>query len=257
LPAPGNKGTDKARGREQEAGVRIKIPHMVIREFGTIEEQEAQWLALASLGTEVRVTPPAPRGPETIECMYDVAMCTPWLLEEIRTAEEEGFDAVTILCMADPALYAAREISNIPVVGVGETSFLLAIALGHRFSIMEPISVGVGMHSQVLLSYGLDRFLASVRVLDLTVEEIWADKKKLRDALIREGRKAIEEDRADVIVPGCGFMSGMAKDIERELGVPVIDPWAAAIRFAEMLVSLGLSHSKRAYMIPPPNRREV
>ena len=46
-------------------------------------------------------------------------------------------------------------------------------------------------------------------------------------------------------------------EIEKELGVPVIDPWAAAIRFAEMLVSLGLSHSKIAYMPPPPKRREV
>jgi allantoin racemase len=237
--------------------MRIKIPHLVIREFGTIKEQEREWLALASRGTEVQVTPPAPKGPETIECLYDVAMCTPWLLEEIRKAEGEGFDAVIVLCMADPALHAAREVSSIPVIGVGETSFLLAIALGHRFSIMEPMKTGVAMHRQVLLSYGLDRFLASVRVLDLTVEEIWADKEKLREALLREGKKAIEEDSADVIVPGCGFMSGMAKEIEKELGVPVIDPWAAAIRFAEMLVGLGLSHSKRAYMTPPPKRREV
>jgi len=60
-----------------------------------------------------------------------------------------------------------------------------------------------------------------------------------------------------VIVMGCGFMSGMAKEIEEELGVPVIDPWAAAIRFAEMLVTLDLSHSKRAYMPPPPKRIEI
>lgn len=237
--------------------MRIKIPHMVIREFGTIEEQEEEWLALASPGTGVRVTPPTPKGPETIECMYDVAMCTPWLLEEIRKAEDEGFDAIIILCMADPALYAAREISNIPVVGVGETSFLLAMALGHKFSIMEPVKEGLALHRQVVLSYGLERFLASVRVLNLTVEEVWADKEKLKEALIREGEKAVEEDGADVIVPGCGFMSGMAKDVEKELRVPVIDPWAAAIRFAEMLVNLGLCHSKKAYMTPPPKRREV
>jgi len=56
---------------------------MVIRQFGAVEEQEEEWLAVASPGTEIFVTPAAAKGPETIECLYDVAMCTPWLLEEI------------------------------------------------------------------------------------------------------------------------------------------------------------------------------
>jgi len=63
--------------------MRIKIPDMVIRQFGAVEEQEEEWLAVASPGTEIFVTPAAAKGPETIECLYDVAMCTPWLLEEI------------------------------------------------------------------------------------------------------------------------------------------------------------------------------
>ena len=237
--------------------MRIKIPDMVIRQFGTVEEQEEEWLALASPGTEVKVTPAAPKGPEMIECIYDVAMCTPWLLEEIGKAAEEGFDAVIIPCMADPGLYAAREISNIPVVGVAETSYLLAIALGHKFSIMDPMREGLALTRQMLLTYGFENFVASVRVLNLTVEEIWADKKRLKEVIITEGKKAVAEDGADVIVMGCGFMSGMAKEIEEELGVPVIDPWAAAIRFAEMLMTLDLSHSKKAYMPPPPKRIEI
>lgn len=237
--------------------MRIKIPDMVIRQFGTVEEQEEQWLSLASPGTEVLVTPAAAKGPETIECAYDVAMCTPWLLEEIKTAEDEGFDAVIIPCMSDPGLYAAREISNIPVVGVAETCYLLAIALGHKFSVMVTRKESVAGKRQMLLSHGLERFVASMRLLNLSVEEVWADKKKLKEAIIREGKKAVEEDDADVIVMGCGLMSGMSKELEEELGVPVIDPWAAAMKFAEMLVSLGLSHSKKAYMTPPPKSREI
>lgn len=237
--------------------MRIKIPDMVIRQFGTVEEQEKEWLSLASPGTEVLVTPAATKGPETIESIYDVAMCTPWLLEEIRTAEEEGFDAVIIPCMGDPGLYAAREICNIPVIGVAETCYLLAIALGHRFSIMLTTREGLGLARQMLLTYGLESFVASVRLLDLRVEEIWSERKKLKEAIIREGKAAVEEDGAEVIVMGCGFMSGMQKELEEELGVPVIDPWAAAMKFAEMLVSLGLSHSKKAYITPPPKRIEV
>ena len=237
--------------------MKIKIPDMVIRQFGTVEEQEKEWLSLASPGTEVLVTPAAAKGPETIECIYDVAMCTPWLLEEIRRADEEGSDAVIIPCMADPGLYAAREISNIPVVGVAESSYLLAISLGHKFSIMEPVPEGLGLVRQMLLTYGFERFVASLRVLGLGVEELWADEGKLKDAIIKEGTKAVEEDGADVIVMGCGFMSGVNKELAEVLGVPVVDPWATAIRFAEMLVHLGVTHSKKAYMTPPRKRIEI
>lgn len=236
--------------------MRIKIPDMTIGEFGTVDEQEAEWLAVASPGTEVHYQAAA-KGPESIECIYDVAMCTPWLLEEIRSAEEDGFDAVIIPCMGDPGLHAAREISNIPVVGVAETSFLLAVSLGHKFSIMCPMEEVLGLYNHMLLIYRLKRFLASMRVLNLTVVEIWAEKDKLRDTIISEGKKAVEEDGADVIVMGCGFMSGMAKEIEEVLGVPIIDPWAAAMAWAEMLVRLGLSHSKKAYMPAPSKTIEI
>jgi len=39
--------------------------------------------------------------------------------------------------------------------------------------------------------------------------------------------------------------------------VPVLDPVATGIRYAEMLIALGVSHSKRAFLSPLPKRREV
>lgn len=239
--------------------MRIKIINLdiITHIFASVEDQEAEWLKAASPGTEVKVSAPLIKGPETEECMYDVAMCTPWILEEIKNSENEGFDAIIIPCMADPGLYAAREIMNIPVIGPAESSFLLAIALGYRFSIMVPTKEGLGFTRHILHTYELDKFVASMRVLDLRVEEIFYDRKKLREALIREGRKAVENDGADVIVMGCGFMSGLVKEIEEEMDVPVIDPWLASMAFTEMLVSLGLSHSKKAYMTPPPKRIKI
>ncbi len=237
--------------------MRIKIPEMATGDFGPIEEREAEWQALASPGTEVKVTPAGPKGPETVESIYDVAMCTPWLLEEIRKAEEEGFDAVIIPCMADPGLYAAREIANIPVVGESEISYLLASALGHKFSILQPIDQGLGVARQMLRTYGVEESVASVQVIDMGVNEMCADRERMKAAMIREGKKALEEDGADVIVMGCGFMADAVKEVQEELGVPVIHPFAAAIKYAEMLVTLGLSHSKRAYMTPPPKRIEI
>ena len=50
---------------------------------------------------------------------------------------------------------------------------------------------------------------------------------------------------------GCGATTGLAPRIAQTLGIPVLDPGLTAVKYAEMLVDLGLSHSKRAYPYNP------
>jgi len=50
--------------------------------------------------------------------------------------------------------------------------------------------------------------------------------------LLREGRRAVLEDGAEVIVLGCTGMAGMADWLAGELGIPVIDPARTALEEA-------------------------
>ena len=43
---------------------------------------------------------------------------------------------------------------------------------------------------------------------------------------------------------GCGATTGLAPQVSQALGIPVLDPGRTAVKFAEMLVDLGLSHSE-------------
>ena len=45
-----------------------------------------------------------------------------------------GVDGVVIACYGDPGLFAAREISAVPVVGIAEASMLMACTVAHRFT---------------------------------------------------------------------------------------------------------------------------
>ena len=78
----------------------------------------------------------AGRGPETIESAYDEAYAIPPTLVVVRKANEEGYDALILACFSDPGLEAAKEISNIPVVGIEEPTLHMAAMFGARFSIM-------------------------------------------------------------------------------------------------------------------------
>ena len=50
-------------------------------------------------------------------------------------------------------------------------------------------------------------------------------------------------------------MTGMAAKVSERSGITVIDPLPAAVKMAESLVRLGLSHSRLAYMRPPEKDR--
>ena len=64
------------------------------------------------------------------------------------------------------------------------------------------------------------------------------------DAIAEQARAAVRDDRAEVIVLGCGGMAGLTEAVAERAGVPVVDGVPAAVTVAESLVRLGLSTSK-------------
>ena len=80
--------------------------------------------------------------------------------------------------------------------------------------------------------------------------ELNSDRNATFKRAVEVGRAMIEEDRADVLVTGCGTLSFRAAELQEELGVPVVNPLRSALLLAELLVSSGLSHSKRSYPTP-------
>ena len=55
---------------------------------------------------------------------------------KVVQAERDGFDAVIIYCGDDPAVGAARELVDIPVIGPGKVAKMIALDLSYRFSIL-------------------------------------------------------------------------------------------------------------------------
>jgi allantoin racemase len=83
-----------------------------------------------------------------------------------------------------------------------------------------------------------------VRAVDVAVLDLDKPESNVRGLLLGECRDALIHDGIGAIVLGCAGMADLAKDLSNELGIPVIDGVAAAVRFAEALVGLGLKTSK-------------
>jgi len=184
--------------------------------------------------------------PAAIESARDVALAVPSLLEQVKQANEEGYDAVILACFSDPGLQPAREVSDILVLGIEETTLHVAAMLGHKFTILTPLAKRIPAKEREVRAYGLESALTSVRSLDLSVSETDADPEATKKRILEVARLARDEDGAEVIVLGCAGMVGYAKDAEQELGLVVLDPTSVAFKICEGLVDAAVHLSKRA-----------
>ena len=250
-PAVSHPGEQRRR-----TSIRVIIP--VVGEHWIAPVEEAYGRA-GRPGTEISAVA-IDKGPASIESVRDEALAIPAVLSRVQAAEAEGMDAVVLDCMADPGLDPARELASIPVIGPAQAAMHLAAMLAHKFSVITVLEQGIpGVHRQIQ-RYGLAGKVASVRAINIPVLEMGEDRERVIQAVIEESAKAVREDGAHIIVPGCTEMIGMAPAVqeglaERGFEVPVIDPPAVAVKLAEGLVDMGLSHSKRTY--PPPPEKEI
>lgn len=183
------------------------------------------------------VCKPTPGAPQFIETYEDHIKCAPGMVQLLRENEDK-FDAFIIACHCDPHLDVIKEITEKPVVGIGEASMKIASMLGHSFSVISATKHSIPNKEALIRKYHLEGVVASVRAppddMSGTDEEKY----------LRAAQLAIEEDMAEVIVLGCAGMAGLDKRLQEKLGVPVLDGVACALIIATGLVKYGVSQSK-------------
>ena len=169
------------------------------------------------------------------------------------SAEAEGYAGVLIDTVSDSGLRALRSRLTIPVVGPGEAAFMTAMMLGKRFSVLTMWDEWFPLYEKTLTEYGFWDRVASLRSIRTRpdVTELLAGKEEvIFDKLKAEAMAAINDDGADVIVLGSTTMHQSAAFLAANLPVPVINPGLVAYKHLEMLIELGLAHSKRAFPAP-------
>jgi allantoin racemase len=104
--------------------------------------------------------------------------------------------------------------------------------------------------------YGFEAKCASVRAINVNVEECVTNREKTLSELTEQIRKIVSEDRAEVVILACAGLCGYDIELSRLAGIPVLDPVAVAVKVAESLVGLGVSHSKLRKFAHPPQPLE-
>jgi len=206
--------------------------------------------------TQVEAKNPA-SGPRSIESVYDELLSSAGTLELI-ISELDNYDGFVIACYSDhPTIYAAREITDKPVLGIAEASMYVACMIGYKFSIVTTNDEWHPLLWDAVKHYGLRERCASVRTTGMSVLSLEENEDQTYELIVKEARKAVAEDGAEVICLGCAGMAGMDKRMEVDLGVPVVDGVVASLKLLEGVIGYGIRTSKRCAYANPVRKELV
>jgi len=222
---------------------------------GELARREKILRSIASPGTHIDIfgleEDPDRSHLGTIESAYEASLSTIGDLECAMAAERAGYQAVIIPCGGDPGVAPLREVLRIPVIPPGSTAKHFCSMLGPRFSVLTT-GKGPSKWTEIHERDGLLK-LISIHHIGLSVPEARAKPGEAFEGMVREGKRAVEDYGAGSVTYGCMSMGFLMVDegLTEEIGVPAVNPVKVAIRTAEMLIDLGITHSKLAYPIPP------
>ena len=188
-------------------------------------------------------------GPESIEGYYDEAFCIPGLIEEINN--NINADGYIIACFDDTGLDAVRSITDKPVIGIGEAAYHVASIVSGNFSVITTLSRSINPLKHNLKKYGLIEKCVSISAIEVPVLDLEEISNDNLDKLNKGIEKTILEDNSEAIILGCAGMSNLAKDLELNHGLPVIEGVSSAVVLIEGLINLKIKTSKiGSYALP-------
>ena len=194
----------------------------------------------------------APSGVPYVESSAEFYLSEAAVARKCVEVAQLGYDAIAGTAFLDNGLDGARELVDIPVVGPAKTSLYLAATLANRLAVIMArgdLAKHVWAFAKVI---GVADRIVAIPTLACSVTDFLHDEARAVEMTADMGKRLMDENGAEALVLGCGATSGLGPQLAKMLGIPVIDPGRTAVKFAEMLVDLGLSHSKKAY---PTNDR--
>ncbi|MDO5642196.1 MAG: aspartate/glutamate racemase family protein [Paracoccus sp. (in: a-proteobacteria)] len=192
--------------------------------------------AVAQPGTVLDVAT-ASRGVPYISTRAEALLAGVELLE-ILAERGRDYDAAIVAAFGDPGLGAARELFDLPVIGLAEAGMLTACMLGKRFAIVT-FSTALGpWYRECLEWHGLQGRAAGIFMLDEHFDDIATVQSDKAGMLVRLANRAITESDADTIILAGAPLAGLAGQVRDLLPVPVIDCAEAAMKQAEALAAL-------------------
>jgi allantoin racemase len=192
----------------------------------------------ASDGTELVITH-LDACPADMDYFYPKHFVELALLDAIKSAEEQGFDAVISGCCYDPSVMVARELVDIPVIGPFEASLNLLSYYGRTAVIVtDHVKAGTQMKDNVKLYGASDRILG-LDVIDWFVRHMVKDTAAVAADVVEVTARSIARTGAEAVILNCTIIAAAYQKYLMQGGTPapfpILNPNLMALTMAESM----------------------
>ncbi|MDP2737242.1 MAG: aspartate/glutamate racemase family protein [Pseudorhodobacter sp.] len=192
----------------------------------------------ASEGTELVVTH-LDACPTDMDYFYPKHFVELALLDAIKAAEDEGYDAVISGCCYDPGVLVARELVDIPVIGPFEASLNLLSYYGRTAVIVtDHVKAGSQMKDNVKLYGASDRILG-LDVINWYVRDMVNDTAAVARDVVEVTTRSIAATGAEAVILNCTIIAASYQKYLMEGGAPtpfpILNPNLMALTMAECM----------------------
>jgi allantoin racemase len=177
-------------------------------------------------------------------------------LVDMLAEEMPGHDAVVVGMSLDTGLWAARELLEVPVVGMSEAALMCACTMAPRFGLVVLGRNNAQPFRELVESYGLAGRLAGIAALEVTPEDRLRDPEALHGPVVDAARRLLERDGAEAVILAGAVMVGLPRALADRVPVPLIEGISCGMLLAEALVRLDVSRSQSG-SLRTPAKREV
>jgi allantoin racemase len=188
------------------------------------------------------------------------------VLKNVHKAVREGYDAFLIGNIADPGLREAREIANIPVLGLCESAMHVACMMGANFSFVTINEKFTPRVVENVDRYGLrQRFAGAARMKVERLTDLGPafDPGPVQDEIVRQFNVAAQkltDGGAEVVIAAGGVVMALLAHAgihETADGVPILNGITNLVKLGEAAVKMdrimgGRFISKKCLYAPPP-----
>ena len=171
--------------------------------------------------------------------------CAAQTIRNALEAERAGYEAFVIGHFQEPGLLEIRGSVDIPVVGLGEASFLAAMSMGRRLGLVTIDPIFIDWHERQITEYGFGQRVTGVRAIHVDLPGFMraftdeASYAQVRADFVTQVRPLVEEG-AEVIIPAGGLpMLLFARECPFVIdGALVLNGIVTVAKAAEMALSL-------------------
>jgi len=217
---------------------------LVLNPFAGVAQELERCRAVARPDTEIVFADIADVYPlNYVTYTYYTHRCADAVVQRVRGAEAEGFDAVFISCCYDPGLAEARELVDIPLTGAFEAGSHYASLISQRYSVIGTEPKTLHFYRKLAQFYGTDAKLASIRHIGISAAVSYPEltpPERIVERTLEVARQCIELDGAEAILMGCTLQSCplTVSGTTEAAGAPIIDPVLVGLKMTEHLVDL-------------------